>query len=191
MSLAKLTAISTKTLSLLLERQRLQTLPSYNSEGSATANGSSLHYPQIKKNLNQLRAGIIGLEAKEGPTSEAAKLLHNQYDRMRGMLWEEERAEIPRFVLLLNFRALLYFPHILMPLGQHPPQTVSLHIFRTYSCSLVNSSHCGLFSPVSISQFAERAISLTLTGTHKTNRTHTFEHTRLLVHPTDVCTVYR
>ncbi|KAF8960617.1 hypothetical protein BDZ97DRAFT_1294759 [Flammula alnicola] len=98
MSLAKLTAVSTKTLSLLLERQRLQTLPSFSSNGSntnAALNGSSLHYPQIKRNLNQLREGILALEAKEGPTSEAAKLLRNQYDRMRGMLWEEERAEIP------------------------------------------------------------------------------------------------
>ncbi|KAF9481773.1 hypothetical protein BDN70DRAFT_875909 [Pholiota conissans] len=98
MSLAKLTAVSTKTLSLLLERQRLQTLPNFSTAGdnaTAVLNGSSLHYPQIKRNLKQLREGIVELEAKEGPTSEAAKLLRNQYDRMRGMLWEEERAEIP------------------------------------------------------------------------------------------------
>jgi syntaxin 8 len=98
MSLAKLTAVSTKTLSLLLERQRLQTLPSYSANGSnanAVLNGSSLHYPQIKRNMVQLRVGILALEAKEGTTNEAAKLLRNQYDRMRGMLWEEERAEIP------------------------------------------------------------------------------------------------
>jgi len=97
MSLAKLTAVSTKTLSLLLERQRLQTLPSFSANGSTNqaSNGSSLHYPQIKKNLNQLREGILAMEAKEGAPSEAAKLLRNQYDRMRGMLWEEERAEIP------------------------------------------------------------------------------------------------
>jgi len=97
MSLAKLTATSTKTLSLLLERQRLQTLPSFSANGSTNpaSNGSSLHYPQIKRNLNQLREGILAMEAKEGASSEAAKLLRNQYDRMRGMLWEEERAEIP------------------------------------------------------------------------------------------------
>lgn len=94
MSLAKLTAVSTKTLSLLLERQRLQTLPIDGS--NASTNGSSLHYPQIKRNLAQLREGILAMESKEGPSSEAAKLLRNQYDRMRGMLWEEERAEIPR-----------------------------------------------------------------------------------------------
>ncbi|KAF8908102.1 hypothetical protein CPB84DRAFT_1959298 [Gymnopilus junonius] len=93
MSLAKLTAVSTKTLSLLLERQRLQTLPSFSADSSS--GGSSLHYPQIKKNLNQLREGILAMEMQEGASSEAAKLLRNQYDRMRGMLWEEERAEIP------------------------------------------------------------------------------------------------
>lgn len=100
MSLAKLTAISTKTLSLLLERQRLQTLPSYSSNGSVAENtqhGSSLHSPQIKRNLNQLRDGILAMEAKEGSTSETGKLLRNQYDRMRAMLWAEERAEIPRY----------------------------------------------------------------------------------------------
>ena len=103
MSLAKLTAVSTKTLSLLLERQRLQTLPSYstNAPGSNVgSNGSSLHYPQIKRNLGQLRVGILALEAKEGSTAEAAKLLRNQYDRMRAMLWEEERAEIPGLVFI-------------------------------------------------------------------------------------------
>lgn len=65
------------------------------------SNGSSLHYPQIKRNLGQLRVGILALEAKEGSTAEAAKLLRNQYDRMRAMLWEEERAEIPGLVFIL------------------------------------------------------------------------------------------
>jgi len=109
MSLAKLTAVSTKTLSLLLERQRLQTLPSYSTDGPSSnlgQNGSSLHYPQIKRNLGQLRAGILALEAKEGSTAEAAKLLRNQYDRMRAMLWEEERAEIPGLVFILFYSSL-------------------------------------------------------------------------------------
>lgn len=97
MSLAKLTAVSTKTLSLILERQRLQTLPSYSRDGKS--NGSSLHYPQIKRNLVQLREGISALEAKEGSLTDTTKLLRSQYERMRGMLWEEERAEIPRSVI--------------------------------------------------------------------------------------------
>lgn len=75
-SLSRLTSLSTQTLSLLLERQRLQSLPS---------NTTSLHTPQIIKNLQQLRAGILDLEEKEGQ-SEATKLLRTQHERMRGML---------------------------------------------------------------------------------------------------------
>ncbi|KAJ6551465.1 hypothetical protein B0H19DRAFT_1073165 [Mycena capillaripes] len=87
MSLAKLTSISTQTLSLLLERQRLQTLPSYSSQAndSAPPQPSNLHLPQITQNLNSLRSGILALEAKEG-RSEAVSLLRNQHERMRAML---------------------------------------------------------------------------------------------------------
>ncbi|KAI0701730.1 hypothetical protein C8Q76DRAFT_633699 [Earliella scabrosa] len=74
--LAKLTSLSTQTLSLLLERQRLQTLSS---------NTTSLHASQIVKNLQQLRTGILDLEETEGP-SEATRLLRAQHERMRGML---------------------------------------------------------------------------------------------------------
>lgn len=89
MSLAKLTAISTSTLSLLLERQRLQTLPQYTSQTS-----NPLHIPQITRNLRQLKAGILALEASEGRT-EAVTLLRSQYGRMRGMLGEDaDRAGI-------------------------------------------------------------------------------------------------
>jgi len=94
MSLAKLTAVSTKTLSLILERQRLKALPSHSSSDGTTS-GSTLHYPQIKRSLNQVREGILALEAKEGSSADATRLLRSQYERMRGMLWEEERAEIP------------------------------------------------------------------------------------------------
>ncbi len=77
-SLAKLTSLSTQTLSLLLERQRLQLLP----------NAPSLHTPQIVKNLQQLRTGILDLEEREG-VSEATRLLRSQHERMRGMLGTE------------------------------------------------------------------------------------------------------
>ena len=66
-SLAKLTSQSTQTLSLLLERQRLQTISS---------GPNNLHLPQITRNLNQLRTGILELESKEGG-SEASRLLKN------------------------------------------------------------------------------------------------------------------
>ena len=85
MSLAKLTSVSTKTLSLLLERQRLQTLPPFSSPQEQPPKTNTLHLAQIKRNLSQLRTGILDLEAKEGP-SEAVGLLRNQYDRMRDML---------------------------------------------------------------------------------------------------------
>lgn len=101
MSLAKLTAVSTKTLSLILERQRLKTLPSHSSSDGTTS-GSTLHYSQIKRSLNQVREGILALEAKEGSSADATRLLRSQYERMRGMLWEEERAEIPRSVYILQ-----------------------------------------------------------------------------------------
>ena len=81
MSLAKLTSLSTQTLSLLLERQRIQSLPT--SPGTST---SSLHLRQITKNLEQLRAGILELRQTDGSHSEAVDLLSGQYDRMRAML---------------------------------------------------------------------------------------------------------
>jgi syntaxin 8 len=82
MSLAKLTALSTQTLSLLLERQRLQSLsPAVTADGT----NSSLHLPQITRNLAQLRSGIMELESL-GEHTEAVALLRNQHVRMRGMV---------------------------------------------------------------------------------------------------------
>ncbi|KAF9259254.1 hypothetical protein L218DRAFT_974676 [Marasmius fiardii PR-910] len=81
MSLAKLTSVSTQTLSLLLERQRGPFIPV--SNGESTEN--PLHLPQIKRNMEQLHKGILEMEEKEGRT-EAIRLLRSQYDRMRSML---------------------------------------------------------------------------------------------------------
>jgi hypothetical protein len=92
MSLARLTSVSTSTLSLLLERQRLQSLPQYTSQTS-----NPLHLAQISKNLAQLRAGVLALEAAQGP-SEASALLRAQHARMRAMLGADaERAGIEPF----------------------------------------------------------------------------------------------
>jgi syntaxin 8 len=82
MSLARLTALSTQTLSLLLERQRLQSLSPAVTEG---ATNSSLHLPQITRNLALLRSGILELEST-GDHTEAVVLLRNQHVRMRGMV---------------------------------------------------------------------------------------------------------
>ena len=79
MSLPKLTSLSTQTLSLLLERQRLQSL---SPAGGMT---SSLHIPQITRNLAQLRSGILQLEST-GEHSEAVAILRNQHARMCGMV---------------------------------------------------------------------------------------------------------
>lgn len=81
MSLAKLTSLSTQTLSLLLERQRIQSLPT--SPGTSTP---SLHLRQITKNLQRLREGILELRQTDGSFSEAVDLLSSQYDRMRAMI---------------------------------------------------------------------------------------------------------
>ncbi|KAL5532345.1 hypothetical protein ACEPAF_5915 [Sanghuangporus sanghuang] len=90
-SLAKLTSLSTQTLSLLLERQRLQSL---NQAAPAAST------QQITRNLVQLRAGILALEAQVQTLSgngngngkserEASGLLRNQFTRMRDMLGED------------------------------------------------------------------------------------------------------
>ena len=81
MSLARLTSLSTQTLSLLLERQRIQSLPT-----SPAASTSSLHLRQIIKNLQLLRTGILELRQADGSFAESAELLSGQYDRMRAML---------------------------------------------------------------------------------------------------------
>ncbi len=90
MSLARLTALSTQTLSLLLERQRLQSLSPAVTEG---ATNSSLHLPQITRNLALLRSGILELEST-GDHNEAAVLLRNQHVRMRGMVGSDAVIEL-------------------------------------------------------------------------------------------------
>lgn len=89
-SLPRLTSLSTQTLTLLLERQRLQSL-SGSAESSVSLPSSSL--AQITRNLTQLRAGIHEFEDQQrqpsgGPSSnaEASKLLREQFGRMREMM---------------------------------------------------------------------------------------------------------
>lgn len=89
-SLARLTSISTQTLSLLLERQRSQTLPSFNGpDGSPNNSNATLHLEQIRKNLTLIRAGILELERRSNVSAgekEATKLLRRQFVRMHGMV---------------------------------------------------------------------------------------------------------
>jgi syntaxin 8 len=76
-ALAQLTAQATQTLSLLLERERAQTL------GGAAARAP--HGAQIARNLGAIRTGVLALEARDG-RSPASAILRAQHARMRGML---------------------------------------------------------------------------------------------------------
>lgn len=101
----KLTALTTATLSLLLERQRLQ------------STHPALHVAQIVANLRTLRSGVITLQDAtgartgelgdgdrdgegEGEGDEGVAALRGQYERLRGMLGEEEadKAGLERYV---------------------------------------------------------------------------------------------
>jgi syntaxin 8 len=121
MSLPKLTSLSTQTLSLLLERQRLQSL-SANATGPRS--NTSLHFPQITRNLKQLRVGVLELERKDGKT-EASELLRGQYERMRGMLGVDGEEEgIERYESTTAARSRFVTIHIRLP-DQLPQMTNS------------------------------------------------------------------
>jgi len=90
MSLPKLTSLSTQTLSLLLEQHRLTSFSSFNAPPRSSS--SSTQMLQITKNLTQLRAGILELEANEGRT-DAVVLLRSQFERMRTMLGDGDHVE--------------------------------------------------------------------------------------------------
>jgi len=76
MSTGKLISLATSTLSLLLERQRLQ------------ASHPTLHLPQITTNLHKIREGVIILH--NASDDEGAEGLRLHYERLLGMLGEEE-----------------------------------------------------------------------------------------------------
>ena len=79
----KLTSLTTATLSLLLERQRLQ------------STHPTLHLAQIAANLRTLRSGVTALQDASDAGSapgddDSIAALRGQYERLRGMLGEEE-----------------------------------------------------------------------------------------------------
>lgn len=78
-SSTKLTALTTSTLSLLLERQRLQ------------ATHPTLHLQQIVSNLRVIRAGVI-VAQNQGDVA-ISESLRGQYERIIGMLGAEEAEE--------------------------------------------------------------------------------------------------
>ncbi|KAH7890403.1 syntaxin-like protein [Phlebopus sp. FC_14] len=73
----KLTSLTTSTLSLLLERQRLQTTH------------PTLHLQQITSNLLAIRAGVLELQQTQDDDG-AVEALRGQYERLRSMLGEQE-----------------------------------------------------------------------------------------------------
>ncbi|KAG2148215.1 uncharacterized protein EDB93DRAFT_1145135 [Suillus bovinus] len=75
MSSAKLTSLATSTLSLLLERQRLQ------------ASHPTLHLQTISTNLQKIRDGVMTLRSTSD--DEAAENLRAHYERLCGMFGEE------------------------------------------------------------------------------------------------------
>jgi syntaxin 8 len=87
MSAAKLTSLATSTLSLLLERQRLQ------------ASHPTLHLQIISTNLHKIRDGILVLRTTSD--DEAAESLRAHYERLRGMFGEEaaEKAGLHTYVV--------------------------------------------------------------------------------------------
>lgn len=76
LSSTRLTALTTSTLSLLLERQRLQ------------ATHPTLHLQQIASNLRVIRAGVIVAQSQD--SDAVSQSLREQYERMIGMLGVEE-----------------------------------------------------------------------------------------------------
>jgi hypothetical protein len=118
MSLAKLTSLSTQTLSLLLERQRIQSLPT--TPGAST---SSLHLRQIIKNLKQLRTGILELSQTDGSSFEAVDLLSGQFDRMRAMLGPD--AEVNGIRVYVSNPVLIHQPVECVQLGTSDARTTN------------------------------------------------------------------
>ena len=79
MTAARLSSISTQTLSALLERTRLQQL-------GKTPPASQL--VNIKRNLEVLKDGIVELERSQGE-SNATNALRRQWERAKRMLGED------------------------------------------------------------------------------------------------------
>jgi syntaxin 8 len=89
---ARLASLSTKTLTLALERQRLISISNTSSSPLKTAAASSSSVAQITRNMTVLHDGIIQLETVQG-TSKESKILRDQYKSVINVLGEQEAAE--------------------------------------------------------------------------------------------------
>lgn len=90
---ARLSAISSKCLTLAMERQRLLSIspPSQSLLSPTKSAGSSSSMGQIIKNMMILREGIEAIENNQG-SSKATRSLREQYSNILSILGEDEVA---------------------------------------------------------------------------------------------------
>jgi syntaxin 8 len=89
---ARLASLSTKTLTLALERQRLISISPPSSSPLKLAPASSSSVTQIARNMTVLHDGIIQLETVQGATKES-RMLRDQYKSVINVLGEQEAVE--------------------------------------------------------------------------------------------------
>lgn len=90
---ARLASLSTKTLTLVLERQRLISISAPSASPlKAVAASSSSSVAQIARNMTVLHDGIIQLETVQGVSKES-RMLRDQYKSVIDVLGEQEAAE--------------------------------------------------------------------------------------------------
>lgn len=82
---ARLNALSSQTLSQVLERRRLQDIGKTPPASQLTA---------IKRNLEVLREGILGLEEQEEDDGDVSGALRGQWERMRRMMLGDDGRDI-------------------------------------------------------------------------------------------------
>jgi len=90
---ARLTSLSAKTLTLVLERQRVISISTPSSSPLKLAAASSSSVAQIARNMTVLHDGIIQLETVQGASKES-KILRDQYQRVIDVLGKQEAAEV-------------------------------------------------------------------------------------------------
>ena len=89
---ARLASLSTKTLTLALERQRLISISPPSSSPLKPSTASSSSVAQIARNMTVLHDGIIQLETVQGASNES-RTLRDQYKSVTDVLGEQEAAE--------------------------------------------------------------------------------------------------
>ena len=90
---ARLASLSTKTLTLALERQRLISISTPSSSPLKPAAASSSSAAHIARKMTLLHDGIIQLETVQGSSKES-RVLRDQYKSVIDILGEQETAEV-------------------------------------------------------------------------------------------------